>query len=187
MAVITISRQLGSAGDYIAGLVASMMSYKLVNKQSIIMEAQRRGLMDTEAANEIGEGRPTLLERFDKNRSRAFYAMRSILREAANEDNAVIVGRGGHVELRDQTDVLNVRIIAHFETRIARIIQENGMERTEAARMLKQSDKERCKYVKHFFLVDCSDPELYDIVINTSKISPDAAARLIVQAARQVE
>ena len=52
--------------------------------------------------------------------------------------------------------------------------------------MLKQSDKERSEYVKHFFLVDPSDPELYDIVINTSRILPDAAARLIVQAARRM-
>ena len=186
MAVITISRQLGSAGDYIASLVASMLSYKLVNKQNIIMAGRKRGTIDPEIANEIGEGKPSLLERFCKNRSRAVYAVRSIMRELADEGNAVILGRGGSVELKNRADVLKIRIISSFEIRIARLRQENEMDRIQAIKTLKRSDKERSEYVKHFFLVDCSDPELYDLVINTDRILPDAAAGLIVQAARQI-
>ncbi len=186
MAVITVSRQRGSAGDYVASLVASMLSYKLISKQSIIIEAQKRQLIDPGTAHELGEGKPPLLERFVKDRSRLVYAMRSILRELAIEGNAVIVGRGGHMELKDRIDLFNVRIIADSETRIARIMKEDGTERVQAIKRLKQSDKDRSEYVKHFFLVDWSDPELYDIVINTSRISPDVAARLIIQAARHL-
>jgi cytidylate kinase len=186
VAVITISRQMGSDGDYIADLLASMLSYNLVNKQSIIMEAHRRGMIDQKTVNGIGEGKPPLLERFIKHKSQAVYAMRSIMREAVSEGNAVVVGRGGNIELKDRADLLKVRIIAPLETRIARTRQESGMDRAQAVKMLKQSDKEQTEYVRHFFLADCSDPELYDIVINTGRISPDAAARLIVQLVRQV-
>jgi cytidylate kinase len=185
MAVVTVSRQLGSAGDYIASLVASMLAYRLVSKQSIIVEARKRQLIHPEAA-EVGEGKPPLLERFDRKKSRAVYAMRSILREIATKGNAVIVGRGGYVELRDYAGVFKVRIIADSETRVARLKRENGIDRAQAVKMLKQSDKERAQYVKHFFLADSSDPGLYDLVINTSKIPPDVAANLIVQAVRQV-
>jgi len=186
MSVITISRQLGSAGDYIAGMVVEMLAYKLVNKQSIIAEAQSRGVIEPGTVGGGDEGKPPLLERFHMVKSRAVYSMRSILREAAAEGNAVVVGRGGNMELRERTDVFNVRIIAGLSTRISRLREENGVGETQAIGMIKQSDKERSKYVKHFFLVDISDPEIYDIIINTSKISPDAAARLIVQAERQV-
>ena len=203
MSVITISRQLGSAGDYIAGMlvevlsykvasdyiagsVASMLSCKLVNKHSIIVEAQRRGMIEFGGTDEVGGGRPPILERFIRDKSRTVYAMRDILREIAADRNAVIVGRGGNMELRNHVDVFNVRIIADLKTRISRIRDENGVGRDQAITLIKQSDKERSKYVKHFFLVDVSDPELYDIVINTSKITPDAAVRLIVQAERQI-
>lgn len=185
MAVITISRQLGSAGDYIAGLVASSLSYKLVNKQSIIMEARRRGTIDPKTVDRIGEGKPSLLDRFDRNMSHTVYEIRSILRDEASEGNAVIVGRCGNIELKDRSDILRVRIIADTEIRISRISQENGIDRVQAIKMLKQSDRERSNYARHFFFIDHSNPELYDIVINTSRISPDAAARLIGQAARQ--
>ena len=184
MAVITVSRQLGSAGDYIAGLVASMLAYRLVNRQNIIMEAQRSGLIDMEIADAVSEGKPPLLERFDRKKSRAVYAIRSILRELGSTGNAVIVGRGGQAELKDYAEVLNVRVIADFETRVARIMQDNEIGRSQAVRMLKQSDKERTRYVKHFFLINISDPGFYDLVINTSRISPDMAANLIVQAVR---
>lgn len=186
MAVITISRQLGSAGDYIAGLVASMLSYKLVNKQSIVMEAQRRGMIESEIAHEISDGKPSILERFIKHKSRAIYAIRSVIRETAVEGNAIIVGRGANMELRDRNDVINIRIIASFETRIVRVMQEDKIDRAKAVNILKNSDKEQSQYVKHFFLADLSDPNLYDIVINTSRITPDAAARMIVQVARSI-
>jgi len=186
MAVITISRQLGSAGNYIASLLASMLSYSLVNKESIVMEAQRRGVIEMEDVDAIGEGKLSLLHRFIKNKSQAIYAMRSIMRETVMEGNAVVVGRGGCMELKERTDLFNVRIIAPFDIRVARIRQENGVDRAQAVKMLKQSDKEQAEYVKHFFLVDLSDPELYDIVVNTGRISPDASARLITQAMRQV-
>ncbi len=186
MAVITISRQLGSAGDYIASMVASMLSYKLVNKRNILMEAQRYGIIEPGTADEIGEGRPPILERFIRNKSRAVYALRTLMQETAIEGNVVILGRGGNMELRKRSDVLKIRIIADFETRIARIMKENEVDKAQARKMLKKSDKERSEYVKHFFLVDSSNPELFDIVINTTSISPDAAARLIIQAVRQV-
>jgi len=185
MAVITISRQLGSAGDYIAGLLVSAMSYKLINMQSLIMEAQRRGAISPEIADEMGEGKPPLIGRFDRRRTKAIYDMRSILRNMAIEGNAVVLGRGGQIELKDRTDLLRVRIISNFEDRLSRIEREEGVARAQAAKMLKESDRKRCQYTKHFFLADCNDPEIYDIVINTSRISPDAAARLIQQAARQ--
>jgi len=185
MAVITISRQLGSGGDYIGNMVASMLSYKIVNKRGILAEAQRRGLVEPGVADEIGDGKPPIPERFMRKKSRAVYAIRSIIQETTLEGNAVILGRGGNVELNKRRDVLKIRIIADSETRIARIMKESEVDKAQAMRMLKRSDKERAGYVKHFFLMDASNPELYDIVINTTSISPDAAVRLIVQAARQ--
>ncbi|MBD3181827.1 hypothetical protein GF312_06020, partial [Candidatus Poribacteria bacterium] len=62
---------------------------------------------------------------------------------------------------------------------------DKGLEKSQVTKLIKQSDKQHQEYVKHFFLMDIDDPDLYDLVINTTKISPDTAARLIVQAARQ--
>lgn len=180
MGTITISRQLGSHGDRIANLLASRLEYQVVDKEAMLMEGQRRGLIDGDIGEDIGEGKPALLDRFDKKKSQAVEAMRVIMRETARKGNAVILGRGGHVELKDVKDVYRIRIIADFETRVARIMGDSGIDRAEAVQRLRKSDRERAEYVKHFFLADGSQPELYDLVINTRRISPDLATRLII-------
>lgn len=186
MTVITISRQAGSAGDHIAGMVASMLGYRLVDRGTLISEVQRRGLVEPEFADEIRERRPPLLAMFDEKRTRAVYAMRSILREIATKGEVVAVGFGANMELRDYMDVFSVRLIADLESRAARIMRENDVVKERVVKMLKQSDRESAEYVKHFFLVDWADPELYDLVINTSKIAPKVAARLIISAVRHI-
>ncbi|MBD3184047.1 hypothetical protein GF312_17315, partial [Candidatus Poribacteria bacterium] len=118
MAVITISRQLGSAGDYIANLVSSMLSYRLVTKESMVRELTRRNVMDAETAREIGEGKPGIFDRFMKNKSKSIYAIRDLIHEAANEDDSVILGRGANLELKEHPSLLRVRVIANLEVRI---------------------------------------------------------------------
>ena len=45
-----------------------------------------------------------------------------------------------------------------------------------------QRDQASAEYVKRFYDVDSADPLLYDMVINTSKMTPAAAADLIIKA-----
>jgi cytidylate kinase len=187
MEVITISRQLGSQGDYIASMIASMMDYRLVDSKSLIAEGRKRGLISAEYASEMREQRPPLFTGFDEKRTKIVYAIRSIMREIATKGKLVIVGLGASLELKKHMDTFNVRIIADAEIRVARIMQENGLSREKSVKMMKQSDRELAEYVKHFFLVDWSDPELYDLVISTNRIAQDLAVRLILQLVRNMK
>jgi len=186
MAIITISRQLGSGGDHVASLVASMLGYRLINKQSLLREAQSQGMIDAETASSIGEGKPSFLEHFDEKRIRAFYAIRSIMKELADKDNLVIVGRGGHVELKDYTSMIRIRIIADQKTRLANIMEEEKASKSQVKKLIKENDKQQSEYIKHFFLVKHSDEKLYDLIINTSRISYSVSAGIILQASREV-
>jgi len=182
MDVITMSRQMGSEGDHIASLVSSMLDYRLVDRQAVIIEAQKRGLMTPEIAHEVIERRPPFLAKFDERRIKAVYSIRSMVREIAAKGEVVFIGLGANLELKDHTETFDVRLIADLETRIARMEQESKLNRGRAVKALKQGDRESAEYVRHFFLSDWSDPQLYDFVINTTKIPPDVAARSILQA-----
>jgi cytidylate kinase len=59
--------------------------------------------------------------------------------------------------------------------------------RRAAQALIEANDDASADYLKHFYDVDWSDPLLYHLVINTSKLALDQAARLIVEAARQLE
>jgi cytidylate kinase len=91
----------------------------------------------------------------------------------------IIIGRGGQVILANKPDVLHVRVIAPLEKRIAVRAAREGLSLKEAQKKLVEADKAHVDFVKNFFDVDNRDPLLYDLVINTDKISIDAAAELI--------
>jgi cytidylate kinase len=134
----------------------------------------------------IGEGKPGFLEHFDEKKIRAFYAIRTIMKELADEDNLVIVGRGAHHELKNYTSIIKVRIIADKETRIKNLMDEKGLDEGEAKKLIKQNDKQQSEYIKYFFFAKHSDEEHYDLIINSSRISHSACAGVIIQVAREV-
>ena len=52
--------------------------------------------------------------------------------------------------------------------------------RRVAQDLIEQRDAASADYLKHFYGIDWSDPLHYHLVINSSKLSPDLAAQVIV-------
>jgi cytidylate kinase len=114
---------------------------------------------------------------------RAYHqAVRQVMEELAAKGNVVIVGRAGQVILRDRPDVLHVKIIAPQALRAERIAREQGIPMEAAWAQVEASDRTRRNYLRRYYHARWDDPELYDLVINTGRISPEAAAGLICQA-----
>ena len=105
---------------------------------------------------------------------------------AYQHDNMIIIGRGSQVILADKPDVLHVRVIAPVEKRVAVRAAREGLSLKEAQKKLADADKAHVDFVKNFFDVDNRDPLLYDLVINTEKISITAAADLILLALEKI-
>jgi cytidylate kinase len=76
-----------------------------------------------------------------------------------------------------------VLVTASPETREHRVAAVAGIDEKEAARRIKKSDAGRADYIQRFYGVSREAPTQYDLVINTDKLAPEEAARLIVQAA----
>jgi cytidylate kinase len=75
-----------------------------------------------------------------------------------------------------------VRVIASADLRAERVSERHQISLKKAAAQVKASDKNRRKFLKRFFKADWEDPCLYDLVINTNRLSTEQSARLIVQA-----
>ena len=97
-----------------------------------------------------------------------------IISELGQRPNVVIVGRGGQCILQEQSDVINIRIVANMPDRIARLKKENpDLSDEKARKQIEAMDKKSQEYIKFYFKQDWNDPKLYDIVINTSRISDE--------------
>ncbi len=113
--------------------------------------------------------------------------IRSVIEETAAGGNAVIVSHAASLALSDREGVLRVLVTASEQTRGRRLAAALGVDEKEGARTVKRSDAGRADYIKRFYGVRAELPTHYDLVINTDKLTPEDAARLIIDAAGGAE
>jgi cytidylate kinase len=110
-------------------------------------------------------------------------ATEQVLREHAEGEGAVILGRAAAVVLRDHPSALHVRLTGPRDARVAQGMRLEGVDRATAERHLEATDRARETYVRHFYRVDARDASLYHLVIDSTAIGLDACTDLIVAAA----
>jgi cytidylate kinase len=110
--------------------------------------------------------------------------IRSVIEETAAAGSSVIVAHAASLALAGREGVLRVLVTASPRTRAQRLASAAGMDDKQAARAIKQSDAGRADYIKRFYSIGAELPTHYDLVVNTDRLGPEDAARLIVEAAR---
>jgi cytidylate kinase len=105
---------------------------------------------------------------------------RSVIEEAANQGDCVIVGRGGQCLLSHREDVLHAFVWAPRAWRVRRIAQRLPDERNPE-QLMDRVDRTRIAFLRQSFDANWCDHRLYDVVIN-SALGEQAAADCIVAA-----
>lgn len=185
MAVITISRQMGSLGNMVAEEIARCLNYQLVWRE-VINEAARRAGVPEVALATIDELDLLGLRPTAEDMDAYHAAVHEIMQEIYQKNNAVIVGRAGQVILRGEANALHVRVFAPFELRAARIAERHSVSLENARKQIKVSDQNRTRYLKRFYNARWDDAELYDVLVNTEHITPAIAARVVCKALETV-
>ncbi len=106
---------------------------------------------------------------------------RTVLRETA--DGGVLVGRNGAIILADRPGALHVLLTGAAEDRVERAARDDGIDRDRAAKRQVSEDRVRREMSERLYHWNPQDPARYDLVINTSRISPDEAVTIIVDVA----
>ncbi|MBT4843273.1 MAG: cytidylate kinase-like family protein [Anaerolineae bacterium] len=188
MAVLTISRKLGSNGNKIAKAVAEKLGYRLIDKDFIGAVLEEYGLVEFDREY---DHLPSIWERLDlekKERREVLVGMiQRVVRALAKMDNMVILGRSGYLILNEYANVLNVRIHAPMLHRAAQIATEKGISVEEAEEIATQSDKVSANFVETFYGIDWDDTRTFDFVINGEKIPAEFVANNLVKATRYIE
>jgi cytidylate kinase len=185
MAVITLSREMGSRGDDIARSVAARLGLRLVGRDLINRAAKEAGAPEVALAeiDELG-----LLGVKPSAAALRLYRekMAAVIRELAAEGNVLLVGRGGQVVLAGWPNVLHVRIIAPHALRLALVQARCRVSAEIAAARIDASDAARSGFLKRHFGVHGGEPHLYDLVISMAQIDVPAAVDLVCLAAARL-
>ena len=91
MAIITISREMGSGGIPIAHKVAEKLGYQLIDGEMIMTAAEAYGL-SPEAIEQADEKPPHFVDTLDSKQFLDLHLIELIILEAALKGNVVIYG-----------------------------------------------------------------------------------------------
>ncbi len=98
--------------------------------------------------------------------------------------SAVLLGRGATSVLPARS-ALRVLLVASVAVRAERLAASEGLAPDVAEKRLALLDQKRSEFTLHHFGVRQDDPVLYDLVVNTGTLEPEAAVDLIVEALRR--
>jgi cytidylate kinase len=110
--------------------------------------------------------------------------MTSIITELAAGGNIVLLGRGSQMILKDLPIALHVLCIAPQKLRAYRLAERDELGLDAAMKRTAESDRGRSAFYRKFWKVDVEDPKLYDLTIDTSRLSFETAAEAVAVAAR---
>ncbi|MBN1382285.1 MAG: cytidylate kinase-like family protein [Deltaproteobacteria bacterium] len=189
--VITISREPGSGGSEIARRLSKALNMDLIGSQIIQHVADsakmsRRviesfdekyvNFRDSLLASLFGESRPWPSEYLKH--------LTTVIGTIGAFGNAIIVGRGANFILPKER-TFRVRIVAPLDDRIRFFMADRGYTRSQAEQYVMKTENARKAFIRKHFNVDSSDPNHYDIIINTASMSLDGATEAIVSAFKQ--
>jgi len=215
MAVVTISRQVGSGGNAIADRVCERLGYRYFDKETLRAAAAEAGLCEDEVVDFSEENYKTrdFLSRLFSSRSRTVRhvlireeehgpvdaltaraldeeqcvdLVRYAVTQAYEQDNMVIVGRGGQAILHSKPGVLHVRVIAPVAHRIRRLREQGVTGVSEIKLTIAERDRATAEYLNRFFGIRWDDPALYHLVINTGLMDIDMAVDIIAEAVQHL-
>jgi len=110
--------------------------------------------------------------------------MTGIIRELAAQGDVVILGRASQMILADMPHALHVLCVAPREIRVHRLAERDEIGMEEAKHRTLERDRARCAFYKKFWRVEMEDPKLYDLTVDTSRLSYEIATDLVVAAAK---
>lgn len=178
MAIITISREMGSGGIPIAHRAAEELGYTLVDGSTLKKMAEQYGLSE-EAFEHADEKPPAFVEGEDVQHLLDLHQIELMVLDFALKGNVIVYGRAGEDLLRDIQSAFRVRIIAPFEDRVERWAEREWLDPDLARLMVRKSDQQRAGFIRYYFDREWENPLHYDLVINTERLSEDMAVEMI--------
>lgn len=181
MSIVAISESAGSLGNEMGRRLADSLGYAFADREIIAKTAERFG-EDPSALRHGMEEKPSLWERLTGTQQRYKAFVEATILDMASQGDVVLAGLASALVLRDIGHVLRVRTNAPEHERARRLEHQQGLVPDAAVDFIRQTDRERAARVKFLYGADVDDPLLYDLVLNTARLSAEQGARILAEA-----
>lgn len=174
--IITISRQTGSRGSYLATLLAQRLGFQRLHREVIDAISQSSGYYKR------------LIESLDEHFHSSLEAsveatftgqwvdhhdylkhLYRVVHSMAELGGVVLVGRGGNFILGPNRG-FHIRVVCPEEARVGNLVAYKQMSVSEARHQIGKSDRERQEFIAKVFHANIDNPMHYDLVLNTGQM-----------------
>ena len=204
--IITINRESGSGGGEIARLLGAKLGLKVYGRALLQRIAEQFDMtlenMDRIKAQKtswwddfchfyrqfdtVSQSYGSLSSRPEATPMSLYYAESRLLRELAEQESCIIVGRAGFHIFRDNPNALHLLIMADRDARIARIASKQHLSNEEAAKVINRIDRARDNYVKTVAETSRYDARNYDITLNVTGLPTEGVAQFLADNIRKL-
>jgi cytidylate kinase len=184
--VITISREYGSGGVFIAEKLAKKLGYSLFHQEIIEEMANSANIskrilktLDEKGMSVLEESISALVNDRHLWPDQLLRHLMKVVGTIGRHGRAVIVGRGANFIIPVEK-ILRIRVICPLPIRINNIASRLNVSESEAHKIVLKTDADRRSFIRKYFYADITDPHLFDVVINTGRITYDTAVESII-------
>jgi len=186
--IITVSRQTGSRGSYLARRLSEELDYQLLHRDIINQICATSGYekriiesIDEKYRSDLDLLVETLLTGKTIDHYIYLRSLYKVVLSMSKLGGVILMGRGGNFILGPKRG-FHIRVVAPFEKRVENLKTYLMVGQTEAVEKIEQSDMERKQFIKKLFNADIDDAENYDMLINTELIDIEDMVGIIKKA-----
>ena len=199
--VITIARQYGSGGREIGEKTAELLKIPTYDKELITMASQGSNIHEAvlEKADETAANSLLYTLAMGSNmfgaahlgsynlpiNDKLFILQSDVIREIAEKESAIIIGRCGDYVLRNNPNRLSVFIYADLDIRKKRVEERHPeLKPSEILDVINKTDRRRTSYYNFYTGGKWGKYDNYHLALDSGKLGIDTCAKIIADAAQ---
>ena len=174
MPLIAMTREMGSLGKDVAAGVAARTGKRVVYHEIVEPIANKMRLRKSHVERFL-DGKSGVWERLTTDKtSLSIFTADETFRFLRDGSTGVIRGWGAAHLLSNIPHVIRVRVCAPMETRVKRMMERlKTDDRSTVENEIQMSEEAHTAITRRHFGVNWRDPELYDVVLCTERMSVD--------------
>lgn len=197
---ITISYKIGTGAPQIAEELSRALqgmedpcgeTWEVFNQQ-LVERALREQRWPKKLAESITEEKRFFIDEIMDDlfslRPPSWVLMPQVIQTTMNlamSGHAILVGHGATIVTAELPNVFHVRLTGSLAKRIDRVQMSRGLTHDEAAKLVKTEDHKREKFLKAHFHTRPDKELLYDVTVNTDRVSTADAVAILFDGARR--
>lgn len=193
--VITIARGYGSGGKTIGKMLAKELNIDFYDRELLRLASDESGINERlfakadekvkntllfKAARKVyhGELIPPDSDDFVSNVN-LFNYQAKVIKELADTESCVIVGRCADFVLKDYKNVIKIFVHAPLDYCISNVIDLYGLSKKDAEKRILSTDKSRAEYYLHYTGNNWDNAKNYDLCLNSKELGFEKCVEMV--------